>query len=73
MIGRKICENKNWYMDAVESSLILRGMTRDRARDLIKQYDLRGRLDAFPELQLHYDVEVTADEIMRMVGGNRRP
>ena len=73
MIDRKICENKNWYMDAVESSLILRGMTRDRARDLIKQYDLRGRLDAFPELQLHYDVEVTADEIMRMVGGNRRP
>lgn len=57
-------ERKSWYMSAVESCLILRGMTREKALDLIGKYKLRERLDAFPELQMHYDVEVTADEIV---------
>lgn len=57
-------ESKSWYMSAVESCLILRGMTKKEATDLITKYRLEERIDAFPELQLHYDVEVTADEIV---------
>lgn len=56
--------NKAWYMSAVESCLILRGMTKEEANELIIRYRLSERIDAFPELQLHYDVEVTADEIV---------
>ena len=63
MNDRELNENKAWYMSAVESCLILRGMTREQAQELIKKYNLQGRLDAFPELQLHYDVEVIAEEI----------
>lgn len=64
MNKNKLSENKSWYMSAVESCLILRGMTRSQALSLIKNYQLQERLDAFPEVQLHYDVEVTADEIV---------
>ncbi len=64
MSTQELNENKAWYMDAVESSLILRGMTREQARELIEKYNLKGRLDAYPEIQLHYDVEVAADEIV---------
>lgn len=56
--------SKAWYMSAVEGCLILRGMTKEQASELIKQYRLEERIDAFPDLQLHYDVEVTADEIV---------
>lgn len=51
-------------MSAVEGCLILRGMTKEQANKLIQQYQLKERLDLFPELQLHYDIEVTADEII---------
>ena len=57
-------DSKSWYMSAVEGCLILRGMTKEQANKLIQQYQLKERLDLFPELQLHYDIEVTADEII---------
>lgn len=57
-------ENKSWYMSAVESCLILRGMTKQEALNLIAKYRLEERIDTYPEIQLHYDVEVTADEIV---------
>lgn len=56
--------DKAWYMSAVEGCLILRGMTEEQAVELINKYQLKERLDAFPDVQLHYDVEVTADEIV---------
>lgn len=64
MSAMEFIENKSWYISAVESCLILRGMTKEDAAELIKKNRLEERIDAFPELQLHYDVEVTADEIV---------
>ena len=64
MSTKELNENKSWYMSAVESCLILRGKTKEQAKELIEKYNLKGRLDAFPEIQLHYDVEVTANEIL---------
>ena len=64
MSERELNENKEWYMDAVESCLILRGMTRSKANAMIQKYQLKERLDAFPEIQLHYDIDATADEVI---------
>lgn len=64
MSRKELKQEKAWYMSAVESCLILRGMTKKEAAVLIKKYRLKERLDRYPELQLHYDVEVTADEIL---------
>lgn len=64
MSAMELNQNKAWYMSAVESCLILRGMTKEEANELIIRYRLGERIDTFPELQLHYDVEVTADEII---------
>lgn len=64
MSTKNLVKDKEWYMSAVESCLILRGMTKEQAISLIKKYRLKERLDAFPDIQLHYDVEVTADEIL---------
>lgn len=62
--GDEINEDKTWYLAAVEECLILRGISKKQAKQLIKNYRLKERLDRFPEIQLHYDVEVTADEIL---------
>lgn len=64
MTKRELNKDKAWYMSAVEGCLILRGISKKQARQLIRDYKLKERLDDFPEIQLHYDVEVTADEIM---------
>lgn len=64
MSAKELDENKAWYLAAVEGCLVLRGMTREDAQRLMQKYKLKERLDAFPEIQLHYDVEVTTDEII---------
>lgn len=64
MSEKELEENKSWYLSAVESCLILRGMSKEQASDLIRRYKLKERLDQFPDVQLHYDVETTADEIV---------
>lgn len=56
--------SKEWYTQAVESCLILRGLTRDEAISKMKEYQFYEKLERFPYVQLHYDVEATADEIM---------
>ena len=63
-MSKELAKEKAWYIAAVESCLILRGMSKEQAVKLIKKYKLSERIDSFPELQLHYDVEVTADEIV---------
>ena len=60
----KLQEDKLWYMSAVESCLILRGMAKEEARDLIRKYKLQERLDEFPDIQMHYDIEATVNEIL---------
>lgn len=60
----ELIENKEWYMAAVEGCLVLRGMTKKEAKELISSYQLKERLDTYTDLQLHYDIEVTADEIL---------
>ncbi len=64
MSRKELKQEKAWYMSAVESCLILHGMTRKEAVALIKKYHLKEHLHRYPELQMHYDVEVTADEIL---------
>lgn len=61
---KKLEEAKQWYLDAVESNLILRGMPKKKAQVLIKKYKLKKMLNLFPEIQMHYRVEDTADEIV---------
>lgn len=67
-----LMELKAWYISAVEGCLILRGMYKEQAQDLIKKYKLNERIDLFPETQLHYDVEVVADEIYKMVNDDKK-
>lgn len=64
MSGKELQESKAWYMSAVESSLILRGMTKEEAIALINLYKLQERLDAFPDIQLHYDIDATVNEVL---------
>lgn len=55
---------KRWYMNAVEGCLILRGMNREEALLKISEYKLQERLDKYPEIQMHYDIEATVEEIL---------
>lgn len=57
-------KSKEWYMAAVESCLILRGLTRQEAKSFMERYKLSERIDKYPEVQLHYDVDATVDEIL---------
>lgn len=59
-------ETKEWYFDAVVGSLVLRGFTKPQALSMIEAYKLAERLEKFPDIQLHYDVDATAEEIMAM-------
>ena len=64
MSGKELQKSKAWYMSAVESSLVLRGMTKEEAIALINLYKLQERLDAFPDIQLHYDIDATVNEVL---------
>lgn len=59
-------KSKEWYYDAVESCLILRGKTRKEAQELLANYQLKERLEQFPYVQLHYDVEAIAEEVVEL-------
>ena len=61
---KELQKSKEWYMAAVESSLILRGMEKEEAMVLISRYKLQERLDDFPGIQMHYDIEATVNEIL---------
>ena len=64
MTKKELEEDKQWYMDAVESNLILRGKSRKEAKALIRKSKLKKMLDMFPELTMHYSIEGTADDIV---------
>ena len=66
MSNKELQESKSWYLSAVESSLILRGMTKEEAMNLIDAYKLQERLDAFSDIQMHYDIEATVNEILEV-------
>ena len=68
----KLMELKDWYISAVEGCLILRGMYKEQAQDLMKKYRLKERIELFPEIQLHYDIEVVADEICKLVNDDKK-
>ena len=59
-------ETIEWYFDAVLGSLVLKGYTKQQALKMIDTYKLKERLEKFTDIQLHYDVEVIADEIVEM-------
>ncbi len=67
MNSKELQEYKSWYMSAVEGSLILRGMTKQEAVNIITKYKLKERLDEFPDIQMHYDIEATVNEILELV------
>ena len=64
MINKELQESKSWYMSAVEGNLVLRGMTKEEAIGLMDNYKLQERLDAFPDIQLHYDIDATVNEML---------
>ena len=64
MNDKELQEGKKWYMSAVEGSLVLRGMTKEDAMDLINKYRLQEKLDLFPDIQMHYPIEATVKEIL---------
>ena len=58
-------QDKKWYIDAVRSSLILRGLHAEVADQGIERFKLKERLDRWPEDQFHDDVVDVADDICR--------
>lgn len=64
IINKELQESKSWYMSAVEGNLVLRGMTKEEAIGLMDNYKLKERLDAFPDVQLHYDIDATVNEML---------
>ena len=60
-------QSKKWYVRAVSDSLILNyHASESTAESAIEAYRLKARLNKYPEAQLHYDVDDTADEIVGM-------
>ena len=55
--------SKRWYNDAVENALIQRGLTREEALAKMQESGYYEKMERFPYVQLHYDVEAAADEI----------
>lgn len=64
IINKELQASKSWYMSAVEGNLVLRGMTKEEAIGLMDNYKLKERLDAFPDVQLHYDIDATVNEML---------
>lgn len=64
MSKKELEEAKQWYMDALESNLILRGKTRKEAKAIIKKSKFKSVLDEFPDISMHYSIEATVDEII---------
>ena len=58
--------SKQWYYDAVEGYLVLQGISKKKARSLMRRYGLRKRLNLYTKEQLHYPIEATANEILSM-------
>ena len=59
-----LAEEKRWYTDAVRSDLILnRGMMAEEADSAIEKYQLKKRLDLYPDIQLHYGIKATTKEM----------
>lgn len=62
----KLEQSKIWYFDAVVAKLITTGLTKDESEEMVAKYRLKERLEKFPNVQLHYDIDATADEILSM-------
>ena len=61
---KELEDAKGLYLEAVEEEFKARGYDRHDTDRLIKIYKLRERLDAFPNLQMHYSIETTVDEML---------
>ena len=62
---RRLRKRKKWYMDAVKSYLILHlCMSEKDARRAIRKYHLRERINRFPDIQMHYSIRSTVEEMM---------
>ncbi len=61
--GFDLESSKRWYTDAVENALIQRGLTREEALAKMQESGYYEKMERFPYVQLHYDVEAAADEI----------
>ena len=60
----KMLKEKRLYKKAVREFLIEKeGMSRMDANASIKRYCLDGRLRDFPEIQLHYSIKATVEEM----------
>ena len=61
---KDIAKAKEWYLDAVLGGLVLSGMMKDDAITKMDNYKLKERLDKYPDVQLHYDVDDIVEEII---------
>lgn len=60
----KLQREKMLYKKAVRDFLMKKeGMSRMDANASIKRYCLDGRLNDFPEIQLHYSIKATVEEM----------
>ena len=64
MVYKTMHEMKEWYIAAVRGNLVLHyGLQEQEANKAIEAYRLKERLDKYPEVQLHYDIEDTTEEM----------
>jgi len=64
---------KEWYYDAVLGGLVLTGMMKDEAVALMDEYKLKEKLDKYPDVQLHYDIDGVVAEIYQLRKNGRKP
>lgn len=54
-----------WYISGVKELLMAQGYTKKQARKMIKEYKLKKKLDAFPEIQMKMAVSDAAADIIK--------
>ena len=61
---KNLRKRKKWYMNAVKSYLVLHmGVNEREAKRAIRRYRLSGRINRFPDIQMHYSIKSTVQEM----------
>ena len=64
--GKNLQKMKQWYYEAVMTSLIQGGKSKEEAEEILKVYRLRELLDRFPYVQMHYSIEDATEEALEI-------
>ena len=61
---KNLRKKKKWYMNAVKSYIVIHmGVDEKEARRAIKRYRLAGRINRYPDIQMHYSIKSTVQEM----------